>query len=77
MFGSAKTGAEVTNPQIHQDDYEMCWVLEGKVQICLPNESYVLKGGESVQFDAVLVHTYKVLEDCRLIIVHITKQKRF
>ncbi len=77
MYGSGLAGSEVSRPEIHRDDYEICWVLEGSVRISLPNERYDLRKGESVQFDAVLEHTYEVLEDCQLFIVHLAKAKRF
>lgn len=77
MHAVAKKGAEVFRPELHRDDYELCWVLKGSLRFTLPNESYVLKQGESIQFDALLEHTYEALEDSELIIVHLRKGKRF
>jgi transcriptional regulator with XRE-family HTH domain len=77
MYATAKAGAKLSSPEIHQDDYEMCWVLTGRIVVGLPNERYELGAGEAVQFDAILVHTYEALEDSTLIIVHLTKEKRF
>ena len=36
-----------------------------------------LGAGEAIQFDALLEHRYKALEDTRLLIAHIQKGKRF
>ena len=77
FYADAPKGAERSNPDAHRDDFEICWVLEGKVQIDLPYESHVLTAGDCLQFDAVFEHTYEVLEDCRIIIQHIRKAKRF
>jgi len=77
LFGTAATGARVTNPEIHRDDYELCWVLRGRIRICLPHERHDLDAGACIQFDAVLEHTYKVIEDCELLILHLRKDKRF
>ena len=52
-------------------------MLEGSLRLDLPYESHVFSAGDCLQFDAVFEHTYKALEDCRIIIQHIHKQKRF
>lgn len=77
LFGSAAAGARVTNPEIHRDDYELCWVLRGRVRITLPHERHDLAAGACIQFDAILEHTYEVLQACDLLIIHIRKEKRF
>ena len=59
-----------------EDDFEVCWVLSGAVMVELPQERQRLDAGQSLQFDAILEHTYQVLEDCRMIIQHISKGKR-
>ena len=74
---AAKKGAKVSRPELHRDDYELCWVLKGGLRFTLPNESYEVKQGMSIQFDALLEHTYEALEDSELIIVHLKKGKRF
>jgi len=77
LIGEASAGGKVSNPEIHHDDYEVCWVLEGNVRVILPHEKHDLKAGQCVQFDAILEHTYEVVEDCRVLILHLKKAKRF
>jgi transcriptional regulator with XRE-family HTH domain len=77
LFGTAAAGARVTNPEVHRDDYELCWVLRGRVGISLPHERHELAAGACIQFDAILEHTYEVIEPCELLILHIRKEKRF
>lgn len=77
LVGHAKTGGSVTNPEVHRDDYELCWVLTGRVRITLSHEQHDLAAGDCVQFDAILEHTYTVLEDCEILILHLRKSKRF
>lgn len=77
FFGDAAKGAKTHRPEIHHDDYEICWVLEGAVEVALPREKHLLREGDAVQFDAVLEHTYRALSPSRLVIAHITKGKRF
>lgn len=76
-YGSAKKSGDLSRPEIHEDDYEICWVLDGHVEISLPDETHQLSKGDALQFDAILPHSYKVLEDCQVIILHLHKDKRF
>jgi transcriptional regulator with XRE-family HTH domain len=76
-YGHAKKSGKLSRPEVHSDDYEVCWVLEGEVEINLPDELHLLKKGDALQFDAVLPHSYRVLEDCQVIILHLHKDKRF
>ena len=77
MYAFAGKGSRLSKPELHRDDYELLWVLRGMLKITLPNESYELSAGMSIQFDALLSHSYEVLEDCELIITHLRKGKRF
>ena len=75
--GTAPAGSKISKPRMHRDDYELCWVLKGHLVFYLPNEKHELRAGESIQFDAMLAHTYEALEDCEIILVHMRKNKRF
>ncbi|MBR1966592.1 MAG: XRE family transcriptional regulator [Lentisphaeria bacterium] len=77
LYGSADKGTKLSKPDLHGDDFETCWVKKGKVKIELPNEVCIVEEGMSVQFDALMPHTYEVLLDCEIIIVHLKKGNRF
>ncbi len=77
LRGRARAGAQVSRPEIHRDDYEVCWVLGGRVRFRLPAETHDISAGEAIQFDAILDHTYEALEDCEILIIHLRKDKRF
>lgn len=77
LRGRAKAGAEISRPEVHRDDYELCWVLSGKIRFRLPAETYELDAGQAIQFDAILDHTYEAIEDSEIVIIHIRKDKRF
>jgi hypothetical protein len=77
LFGTAAAGARVSRPEIHHDDFELCWVLRGILEVSLPEERHRLASGEALQFDAILEHTYAAIEDCRFVILHLAKPKRF
>lgn len=77
FYAEAPKGAKRSNPDAHRDEYETCWVLEGSLKIVLPYETHILNEGDCLQFDALFEHTYEALEDSRIILQHIHKQKRF
>ncbi|MCQ2379738.1 MAG: XRE family transcriptional regulator [Victivallaceae bacterium] len=77
FYAEAKAGTRHSRAEAHEDEYELCWVLDGEVQIELPDERHRLTAGMSLQFDAMLRHSYEVLQDCRMIMVHIHKDNRF
>lgn len=77
FYADAPAGSCRSNPDAHRDEYEICWVLKGRLRIELPYESHVLEAGDSLQFDALFAHTYEALTDCRIIIQHVRKAKRF
>lgn len=74
---TAKTGSAHSRPEVHRDDYELCWVESGCLELKLPHETHRLMPGEAVQFDAIQEHTYRALEDSTFTIVHLRKSKRF
>lgn len=76
FMGSALAGGTVSRPEVHHNDHEICWVLAGAIEMILNEERQVLKEGEAIQFDAVLSHTYRALQDCKILILHIRKGKR-
>lgn len=77
LIGEAKAGSRISKPEIHHDDHEICWVLEGSLRVTLPQEVQVLEAGQSIQFDAIQEHVYEALEDTRVLIAHIRKDKRY
>lgn len=77
LAGEAKKGATLSRPEIHRDDFEVGWVLSGRLRVTLPNETHDLGPGDAIQFDAVWEHGYEALDDCRILVVHLTKEKRF
>lgn len=77
LHGQARAGGTVSRPEIHHDDYEVCWVLKGHLRIELPNEKHDLRAGQAIQFDAILPHSYEAVSDIEVLILHLAKPKRF
>ena len=77
FYGFAPKGAETSKPEIHHNEYEVCWVLKGKLRLLINNEEHILLSGDAIQFDAILEHSYKALSDIELILSHLQKNQRF
>ncbi|MGA1531073.1 MAG: helix-turn-helix domain-containing protein [Kiritimatiellia bacterium] len=77
LHGTARAGGTVSRPEIHRDDFEICWVLCGHLRITLPSERHELKAGDALQFDAILPHSYEAITDVEVFIIHQVKPKRF
>ena len=73
----AKQGGELSKPEAHGDELEICWLLSGSIRITLPREEHILKPGQALKFDAALAHSYEILEDSEITILHLEKTHRF
>ena len=73
----AKSGGKLSKPEAHGDEFEICWLRSGKIRITLPRETHLLSPGQALKFDAALEHSYEILEDSEVSIVHLEKTHRF
>jgi quercetin dioxygenase-like cupin family protein len=58
----------------HRDDYEIAFVLSGKVVLTVKNSEYEINAGQAVRFDCLFEHNYETIEDTTMIHVLIAKQ---
>lgn len=77
FMAKARAGATASRAEIHVDDYETCWVIDGQLRLTLPHQSIVLNSGEAIQFDAAQEHGYEALSDLTMILLHLRKGLRF
>ncbi|MBL6838089.1 MAG: helix-turn-helix domain-containing protein [Puniceicoccaceae bacterium] len=73
----AKAGDSLSKPEAHGDEFEICWLHSGSINISLPREQHTLKPGQALKFDAALPHSYDIVEDSEMTIIHIEKTHRF
>ncbi len=73
----AKAGSRLHRPDVHHDDHEICWVLEGTLEVELPRERHTLRTGDALQFDAVQEHTYEAIENTEFLLIHLRKPHRY
>ena len=77
FHAKAEKGGKLSKPEAHGDEFEICWLLKGGIRITLPRESHSLTPGQALKFDAALSHSYEILEDSEMTILHIEKTHRF
>lgn len=77
FLGEAAKGSQLSRPDVHGDDLETCWVINGALRLTIGEETVTLGPGESVQFDAIETHTYEALDDTIFILLHLKKSNRF
>ncbi|MCX5677443.1 MAG: XRE family transcriptional regulator [Planctomycetota bacterium] len=58
----APKGAAGNEAAMHSDDYERCFVLEGRLKINVREHEYTLKAGEGLVWDSLYDHAYEALE---------------
>ncbi len=73
----AKAGDRLSKPEAHGDEFEICWLHSGSITISLPREQHKLEPKQALKFDAALPHSYEIIEDSEMTILHIEKTHRF
>jgi transcriptional regulator with XRE-family HTH domain len=73
----AKRGGKLSKPEAHGDEFEICWLRSGRICITLPREVHTLAPGQALKFDAALAHSYQILEDSEMTILHLEKTHGF
>ena len=77
FHAKATAGGELSKPEAHGDEFEICWLLKGSIRITLPREQHTLTPGQALKFDAALPHSYEILENSEVSIIHLAKTHRF
>jgi transcriptional regulator with XRE-family HTH domain len=72
----ADQGEEVHVMELHEDCHEMCYVISGAVMLSVDGNDYPLYSDDTILFDGVLDHTYRMIEKGEFITVHIPKDIR-
>jgi len=74
LYLKAPKGAHGTEPDFLQDDYEHCYVLEGRLKVTIRGSDYELTGGQALVWDCLFDHNFEAIEDTVLIIVLVPKR---
>ncbi|MBF0279100.1 MAG: helix-turn-helix domain-containing protein [SAR324 cluster bacterium] len=76
-IGHAKKGSMLFHPERNTKEREICSVLNGMIKISYFNQIHILKKGDSIQFDAFFNHSYEVLEDCEILLIHFANKESY
>jgi transcriptional regulator with XRE-family HTH domain len=74
LYLKAPKGAHGTEPDFLRDDYEFCYVLEGRMKITIRGSDYEVKAGESLVWDCFFDHNFEAMENTDMIIVLVPKR---
>jgi transcriptional regulator with XRE-family HTH domain len=58
----APKGAAGNEAALHSDDYERCFVLEGRLKVKVRDNEYRLGAGEGLVWDSCFDHAYEAME---------------
>ncbi len=54
---------------LHGEDFEHCFVLEGRLKVCVRGSDYEVKAGEGLTWDCLFEHEYEMLEPTTFVAV--------
>jgi len=69
IYLEAQKGMAGVAPEMHQDDYEHCYVLKGRVRVTIRGTEHDLGPGEGIVWDCFFDHMYQALEASTFITV--------
>jgi transcriptional regulator with XRE-family HTH domain len=58
----APKGATGSDPAFHSDDYERCFVLEGRLKVVVRENEFSLGAGDGLVWDSIYDHAYEAIE---------------
>ena len=58
----APKGAASSEPGMHNDDYERCFVLEGRLKVVVSENEFTLSTGDGLLWDSAYDHSYEAIE---------------
>ncbi len=67
---AGKGFSEDSDPEHHENTFEICMVISGKVKITVGMQSYILKPKMAVRFKAMHSHYYDILEEAEFLLIH-------
>ncbi|MCX5675507.1 MAG: helix-turn-helix domain-containing protein [Planctomycetota bacterium] len=70
----APKGAAGSEAAFHGDDYERCFVLEGRLKVVVRDSEYVLGPGQGMTWNSLFDHSYEALEHATFIKILTPKQ---
>ena len=75
---TAKAKNAIKSMELHDDCdcHEICYVLQGSLEIRIKSNIYKINTNDVILFDGTLDHDYAVISDTEFLVVHIPKDTR-
>ena len=75
---AAKAKNAIKSMELHEDCecHEICYVLQGSIEIKVKNNMYKLNPNDVILFDGTIDHDYTVMSDTEFLVIHIPKDIR-
>ena len=75
---TAKAKNAIKSMELHEDCdcHEICYVLQGSLDIRVKSNIYKLNANDVILFDGTLDHDFTVISDTEFIVIHIPKDTR-
>jgi len=73
--GSGRAGESGGAPHHHEDDYQINWVLRGRMAVTVRSEEFVLEEGQAVKFNAAFEHCVRYLDDSEFLVLLLPKRR--
>lgn len=74
FYVHAPAGASGCGREYHDDDYEYCYLLEGRLKVTVREKDYTLEAGEAMMWDCQFDHNYEALEPVVFITILVPKR---
>ena len=75
---TAKAGNVIKAMQLHEDCdcHEICYVLEGCIDIRINRNNYKLNKNDVILFDGTIDHEFTIISDSEVLVIHIPQDNR-
>ncbi|MFC1677526.1 cupin domain-containing protein, partial [Planctomycetota bacterium] len=76
---TAKGGEVVNSMKLHEncDCHELCYCLEGSIEIKVKDKTYQLSTNDVILFDGAFEHEYTAMSKTEYIVIHLPKNTTF
>lgn len=71
-----KAGQSAEEPHLHVHDYQVTWVLEGRMVLNIHGKDYELPAGHAIHFDAGFAHSSRLIEDSVYVVALMPKRTK-
>ncbi|MCB1153542.1 MAG: helix-turn-helix domain-containing protein [Deltaproteobacteria bacterium] len=75
-LNSATAGETVNESHSHENEYQISWVLDGKIALTIEGNRYELAAGDAIKFDATYNHSTQALQDSTFVVALIPKRTK-